>query len=417
MEYKIDIPWREYQKQTLRDILSAPLGSINVIKSPRQCGKTTLLESLLLFVSIGNKGACSIFVEPTQKQARKVFREVRKAIENTPICLTANESTLDITFTNGSQIIFVSGESDISALQGFVCKKGGMLIIDEAAFINDDVIFALAPTTDVHKAKTILASTPRFRAGLFYDYFIDGLTPSSNIRTFDWSNQTILTPEKLEFYRKTLPSNTFKNYYLGEWAEFGSNVFGDISACLSTSYTPTRPKTIRDEGVGCVFGVDWGTGSGNDDTAICIYNTLGEMMRMVYFNDKNSTETIEYIIALAREYNPSKIQVELNSIGKVFYELLSKQLKINGIQSSLIGFNTGNNSKNKLVDNFAMAVQNGTVKILNDEKLLHQLSVFESKLTQSGKVTYAASKNNHDDLIMAMLLAYDCLKAGSYSYI
>ena len=243
------------------------------------------------------------------------------------------------------------------------------------------------------------------------------MTPSSNIRTFDWSNQTILTPEKLEFYRKTLPSNTFKNYYLGEWAEFGSNVFGDISSCISTSYTPTRPKTIRDEGVGCVFGVDWGTGSGNDDTAICIYNTLGEMMRMVYFNDKNSTETIEYIIALAREYNPSKIQVELNSIGKVFYELLSKQLKINGIQSSLIGFNTGNNSKNKLVDNFAMAVQNGTVKILNDEKLLHQLSVFESKLTQSGKVTYAASKNNHDDLIMAMLLAYDCLKAGSYSYI
>lgn len=411
-----NIQWRDYQKETIKKILSADAGTTHVIKSPRQCGKTTMIQALVLQAAINNKGSVSIFVEPTVRQCKKVFRELRKIVEKLPVCRTCSEATMDITFINDSQIIFLSAESDLAALQGYTVKNNGFLIYDEAAFIYDDVFQALAPSTDVHRAKTVFTSTPRFRSGTFYEYFVEGLS-SSQIISHDWAGKTVLTSEKLEFYKKKLPLNTFKNYYLGEWAEFGSNVFGDISSCISNNYTPLRPKTIREEGVSCVFGIDWGTGSNGDDTAICIYNSLGEMMRLDSFNDMNSTETIEYIIELAQQYKPTKIQVELNSIGKVFYELLSNQLKTKGIHTNLIGFNTSNQSKNRLVDNFAIAIQNSNVRILNNEKLLHQISVFESKPTSTGKITYAASKNNHDDCIMAMLLAYDCLRSGSYSYI
>lgn len=37
MNYKIDIPWRDYQRDTLKKILEAGGGSIHIIKSPRQC--------------------------------------------------------------------------------------------------------------------------------------------------------------------------------------------------------------------------------------------------------------------------------------------------------------------------------------------------------------------------------------------
>lgn len=37
MNYKIEIPWRQYQKETINKILTAGGGSIHVIKSPRQC--------------------------------------------------------------------------------------------------------------------------------------------------------------------------------------------------------------------------------------------------------------------------------------------------------------------------------------------------------------------------------------------
>lgn len=415
MEYKIDIPWRDYQRDTIKKILASDKGNIHVIKSPRQCGKTTVLVSLLLYVTINNRNACSIFVEPTVKQARKVFREVRKAVENTPICVSANESTLDITFTNGSQILFISGESDISALQGFVCSNGGVLIIDEAAFIRDDVMQALFPTTDVHQAKTIMASTPRFRAQIFYDYFVEGLSDGSSIITHDWAGFTLLTPEKLEFYRKSLPANVFKNYYLGEFTDFGSGVFGDISACISNDFTEPFSEGFGKRRVDCYFGIDWGTGTGNDETSITVFNSLKQMIHIEGFNDKDETQTIDYICTLIKQFRPKKVQVELNSIGRVFYGLLQKRVNALGLNTSLIGFNTSNESKNRLVNNFQVAIQNKEVTILNNEKLIYQLNTFESKPTQSGKVTYAAAKNQNDDRVLSTLLAFNCIQSGSYS--
>lgn len=405
MKFEINIPWRDYQRDTITSILNSDKGTIHAIKSPRQCGKSTLLEALLLLVTINNRNACSIFVEPTIKQARKVFRELRKAVEGTPICSTANESSLDITFTNGSQILFISGESDISSLQGYVVKGGGMLFIDEAAFINDDVVFALTPTTDVHRAKIIFASTPRYRTGLFYEYFINS-QHQSNIYSYDWSGFTLLTDDKLAFYKRTLPDHLFRNYYLGEFTDFGSGVFGNLSNCISSNY---------DEHSNCVFGIDWSTGSGNDETSITIFNHKKQMVHIDSFNDLDETQTIDKIVQLTSIFKPTKIQVELNSIGKIFFGLLQKRLKSSGIETNLIGFNTTNESKNKLVNKFQLAIQSNDVTILNNEKLIYQMNVFESKPTSTGKVTYAASKNNHDDLVMSTLLAYDCLQSGSYS--
>lgn len=416
MTFKINIPWRDYQKETLRGILGSPKGTIHVIKSPRQCGKTTLLEALLLSVTISNPNACSIIVEPTNKQCKKVFRELKKSVEGTPICSTTNESTLDITFTNGSQIIFISGESDISSAQGFTCKNGGVLIIDEGAYIQDDMIHALTPTTDVHKAKIILASTPLLRYGLFYDYYITGLSSNSEIYCYNWSGYTLLSQERLEFYRKKLPSNTFKNYYLGEFTDFGSGVFGDISSCISNDFKPLyKPNNPFQEPINCVMGIDWGTGSEKDDTCITIFNTLKQMMYIEKFNNLDETQTIERIIELVKTYDPIKIKVEMNSIGKIFYGLLNKRLKEINYSGSYSGFNTTNESKNRIVNKFQIAIQSKEVQILNNEELLYQLNTFESKPSSTGKITYAAAKNGHDDMVMATLIAFDCLSSGKYN--
>lgn len=373
------------------------------------------MVSLLLYVTINNRNACSIFVEPTVKQARKVFREVRKAVEHTPICVSANESTLDITFSNGSQILFVSGESDISALQGFVCANGGLLIIDEAAFIRDEVMQALFPTTDVHQAKTIMASTPRFRSQIFYDYFVEGLTEGSGIITHDWAGFTLLTPEKLEFYRKSLPTNVFKNYYLGEFTDFGSGVFGDLSRCISSEYLEPFEGNMMSRGIDCFFGIDWGTGTGSDETVVTVFNSKRQMMYIEGFNDLDETQTIDRIAQLVSRFKPKKVQVELNSIGRVFYGLLQKKIQSLGLNTSVVGFNTSNESKTRLVNNFQVAIQNQEVTILPDEKLIYQMNIFESKPTQGGKVTYAAAKNGHDDRVLSTLLAFNCIQSGSYS--
>ena len=423
MKIRLNIQWRDYQRDTIKSILEAKEGTKHILVSPRQCGKSTIAEAILLHCSINNKNAFSLFVSPTQKQCRKVFKEVRKSLQSTPLLEKANESTLEITLTNGSSIIFCSAEQGVTSLQGYTVRGGGLLIIDEAAFIQPEIFYALFPICDAHKAKMILASTPRFKdtENIFYQYYTLGVEGKNDIFSYNWKGHTLLTPEKLEFYRKTLPENSYRNYYLGEFTDIGGGLFGDLSSCISDSFiSPTyNPNNSWNDSnaISCTMSIDWSSGTGNDETAITIFNSLKQMIYLEHFNDKDANSTIDRVIELLKIYKPIKLVVELNSIGKVFYDLLQKRMRNEGINTNLKGFTTTNDSKNRIVNKFQVAIQNQEVQLLNNDRLLSQLSNYAAELTPSGKITYNAPKGLNDDLVMSCLIGYNELSSGSYSYI
>lgn len=370
-------------------------------------GKSVACEILILKFACDKARSFSMYLSPTLKQARKVFKEVKNAIENSSIFFKANESLLEIIFRNGSTIQFVSAEQKDN-LRGFTVS--GILIVDEAAFIQDDLFNLILPTTDVHRAPVLIVSTPLFRTGFFYDFYMDGLDPTNHsVFSYDWSaydTSEILSPERLEFYRQRMPKDKFLNEYLGQFTDLGAGIFGDVSNVINDIPNVTGKLYV---------GIDWATGTNSDDTAIVIFNQYKEMVHVEYFNDKDETETIDHIIEIIKSFNPEKVTVELNSIGKIFYGLLQKKINASGLQTMLRGFNTTNESKQKIVAKFQVAIQNKECTILRDEKLLNQMTQFESKLTPTGKVTYAASKNMHDDVVMATLICYDSLSSGTYN--
>lgn len=348
-----------------------------------------------------------MYLSPTIKQARKVFKEIVKAISRSSVFLKSNESFLEITFRNGSTIAFCSAEQGEN-LRGYTVS--GVLIVDEAAYIEDEVFDAVLPTTDIHKAPIIIVSTPRFRVGFFYDYYVDGLSRNDTISSYDWSSydkSALISPARLEFYRRRMNKTKFTQDYLGEFCDLGFGVFGEFDKVL---WKPTNPSLD-----GCVLGVDWSSGVGGDETAIAVFNNQKEMIDLVHFNDLNDLQTIDKVIEIIRKYNAVKVQVETNSIGQIFYNMLQRKIAESNLNCSLKGFNTSNSSKQKIVNRLQVAIQNQTCKILKDEKLIGQMGMFESKLSSAGKVTYAASKSGHDDLIMAMLLAFDVLSTGNYN--
>lgn len=401
-----NVKWYEWQSDVIRGVITQGKGKIHVVKSSRQCGKSVMCESIILKYAVDIKGSFSMYLSPTIKQARKVFKEIVKAISKSSIFLKSNESFLEITFKNGSTIAFCSAEQGEN-LRGYTVS--GVLIIDEAAYIEDDVFNAILPTTDVHSAPIVIVSTPRFRTGFFYDYYVDGLNNVKTITSYDWAKydkSALLSPERLEFYRKRLPKNKFIQEYLGNFCDLGFGVFGEFDQVL---WDPVNPSTE-----GCVIGVDWCSGVGGDETAIAVFNNKKEMIDLVHFNDLNDLQTIDKVIELIRKYNVIKVTVELNSIGQIFYNMLQRKLGESRLNCNLRGFNTSNTSKQKIVNKLQVAIQNRECKILKDEKLIGQIGTFESKLTSAGKVTYSASKSGHDDLVMAMLLAFDTLSSGSY---
>ena len=71
------------------------------------------------------------------------------------------------------------------------------------------------------------------------------------------------------------------------------------------------------------------------------------------------------------------------------------------------GFETTNDSKRKIIENFAVACQNERVSILDHPLLKLHLSAYEVERTPSGKITYNGSQGNHDDFCIATGIAYN----------
>lgn len=411
MTLNLEIEWRDYQRDFIRWIISPDAkGTVTSVKAPRQVGKTTVLTALLMYYACNYKNGFSILIEPTNKQCMRVFNEMRNLLE--PVIKTSNQAQMNIEFITGSKIQFLSGEADVASFQGYVVKNG-VLCVDEGAFISDEVFYALTPTTDVHKCPIIITSTPRFRQGFFYDYFVEGMNGlSKTIFSFDWAGKSILSEEKLEFYRRTLPERLFKNYYLGQFSDAVGSVFGSFNHILSNEFEyPTYHRW--ETNIDCYIGIDWGTGQGKDYTAVSVFNSLKQQIYIERWNDLDETQQIERIVDIIKRFKPITVQYEKNGIGAILGGLLQKAVYQHNLTCGIKSFNTSNTSKSRLVNSMCVAIQNDGVQLLDDENLISEMTTYELKVSQNGTVTYNGANGTHDDLVMATLISFDLVNKNN----
>ena len=384
-------------------------GRIFVVKSKRQVGKTTMAENILLKVAIEHNRTLSCLVEPTLDQARRVYKEMVKAIEHTPIIKRKNDSLLELELINGSSIIFKSAEQRDN-LRGFTVT--GILVIDECAFIQDDIFDILQPTTDVHSAPILLISTPKLKQGFFYRYYSAGASGDNpNIVSIDFNQYDtsfLLSKDKLEQYRTMMPRAQFTTEYLGEFLDSDSILFTNIKECVGT---PTEAKEL-------FVGIDWGSGAGGDYTSVCGFNEKREMVFIDYFNDKSTFEQARYIADLLA-LNGGKVKnilAESNSIGTPMIALLKDELDKRGkrdISHLVTPFVTTNSEKVRLVNQLQVALEQKAVTLLDDRGLLVQLAAYEATYNpKTNNVSYNAPQGLHDDNCISTMLALDALESG-----
>ena len=370
------------------------------VKSKRQCGKSILIENLLLEKAINVKNSTVILLSPTLKQARKIFKDIVNAIEQTKIISKKNETLLELKLLNNSEIIFLSAEQKQN-LRGYTCD---LLCIDEAAFIEDEIFGIVLPFCNVKKAPCVCVSSPRFKTGKFFQWYMMGLDPkNSNMFSIDWNDydtSEMLNSELLETYRKSLPKIQFLNEYLGLFGDLNSSVFGDIENLINDF--PEMNKKYY-------MGIDWGTGAKQDYTSVTIFNSKKQMIFSEQWNDLDALQSIDRIKEIVKTYKPKKITVEYNSIGSVFYQLLKTKIT----EVPINKFVMTNERKNKLVRTLQVAIQQNAISFLNNQNLFQQMAVFETQLTKTGKTTFNAAKNYHDDLLISTMIAFESIDNNS----
>ena len=383
-------PW---QQPVYDDVhIARGTGNVYVVKSKRQVGKSCLAALLLIEYALVSK-CISVVVEPTQAQSRRLFKQIQDMMADTGMIKTANSQLLTMEFNNGSEILFKSAEQR-DALRGFTVS--GLLVIDEAAFIQDPIFEILYPTCDANNAPILVISTPLFCSGEFYNLYTRGIQGNTHTRSYDWSKfdtSKYLSPEKLQHYRETISPLKFKSEYLGEFISEGSYIFGDINNCIYIGENKNKPVYAA---------IDWGAGNGGDWTVMIMMDSLGVVTSIYSMKDVGPVEQIDRLSQVIKDNGIKWVCVEMNSIGQVYHDMLKRK-----IGDRIRKFNTMNESKRSIIEQLITGFQTHGVGIPYDEELILELQHYAAEKTPKGGLTYNGADGVHDDYVIALALVYD----------
>lgn len=394
-----------FQQDVIDEVVGAKgTGKIVVVKSRRQCGKSTLISNLLLYYAINYEGTKNYCLSPTLKQGKKLYKTVVKALTKAKIIKSANGSDLSIVLKNDSEINFKSAEQG-EALRGETVT--GLLCVDEFAYIPDAIYDIIRPWTDFHKAVTLMVSTPFIKEGYFWRYYNYGLEKSHNTVLIDWADyekykedlDKILPPERLAEYESILPKKVFKTEYKGEFIEGGGLVFDFFKEAQKEVKLELKDKLY--------IGIDWSNQANKDYTVVSMLNQNCEQVKLAYWNDLTPLKQIDKVYAELEPYldQIQAVVCETNSLGTPYTDLLKERLQ-DRHKNKIKEFTTSNPSKNDLVGKMQVALEQGTISLLPDNKQEREFSYYAAEYNPTTKnITYNAPSGLNDDTVMATMFA------------
>ena len=393
-----------YQQATY-DWLGDPYksGKIAVIKSPRQRGKTAFCGVELISMALKHPGSASYVFEPTLSLARKVFKSIEKSLLPTGMLVIDNSQLLELGLSNGSTISFRSTEQTSRGL-----TVTGLLVLDECAYLDEEIIYELLPLVNANNAPILITSTPFIKDGYYYNMWELGLTDKNkSVKSFDWNgypdSERFITPEQKALYKATMSPQKYRTEIDGEFLEDGGLLFTNFDACVLTV-----PADLDD----LFIGIDFATGKGGDYTVLSALNQFGNQAILERTNNLRPTAQVDWLAdiinSLSGRANIRAIQAEINSIGDVYVDFLRQKVKY-----PITEWNTSNESKRKIITQLQLAFEQEKIGIIGDYAQLNELRKYEMQVNAKTKtVTYNGAAGSHDDTVMALAFAYDALLSG-----
>lgn len=380
-----------------------------VVCSQRQVGKSFTLAQILFFVAINRPGSLSIYISPTNDSSRKFFQDMSEFCSESPLVKKLNESLLEMRFTNGSKIKFRSAESK---LRGNSCKRGGILAVDEANFVPPDIWEVILPFTNVSHANKVIISTPRLKAGTFYDYYTRALNGDKGyyyINTKNYDTSMFLSSSQKEEYRKILSPQAYQSEILGEFIDSSQGVFKDYQSVFRV---PTDKEPV-------FCGIDF-SNTGGDDTVLVGFNKDKEMCTLdIITNIEDPVDRAEKIAEIINSHHYiKKVVCETNSMGETYISILKKNLRNPNV---IVPFTTDNKGKKRIIEQLIASISDSSITLLPDPLLDFEFGIYEMQELKNGNYTYnnAKVKGGKDDIIMSTAFALDGLlknmSSGNYS--
>ena len=378
------------QKQVIKGF-STSQHKFGTVVTSRQWGKSLLGQNLLLFWLLQNPNQKGCWISPIYNQAKKVFQELSDA--SSSIIQQSNKAELTIKFVNGSTLQFLSSERPDS-VRGFSFHY---MVVDEAAYVNERGFeTAILPTLTALGKKCLIISTPKSK-NWFYKYYLRGLDAHDEYISFrgQSTDNPHIDQSFIAEQRLSLPDDIFRQEYLAEFTDAGSEVFRGVDqACIVPQYTK------QDKASRCFVGID--TGLSNDYSVLCIMNEAGRVLLIDRLRGENINTIANRFNDILSRFRIEGGYVETNGIGRAMFDLMSPRNR------RAKGFTTTQDSKTQIVRTLINDLENGVLELPTKElepEAYKELTLYTYKLSNNGKLSFTHASGLHDDLVDSLMLA------------
>lgn len=401
-------------------------GSVT-IRAGRQVGKSTVVSIRAVKFALTHPKTITLIIAASQRQSSLLFEKVKGELDYVhEIILESHgnewhsliksrrqsrEARLrfeleygiykdiptqtKIMLKNGSVIYSLPAGKTGYFIRGFTVDH---LIVDEAAYINEQVWVALKPMIAVSQQMRglgwiTLLSTPFGKGGFFYHSFTD-----DDYKQFHVSSETCsrIPPSFLTKEREKLTKLEYAQEYLAEFIDEYHQYFNsDLLKSRMNFIIYDFNKEYSQYNAYCL-GVDVAR-YGDDENAFVVLEFKSNTHQRVIYSEttknKSLVDTCARIIALDQKFHFRRIFTDDTGVGGGVTDLLREKLGtrcigINNASRSVDDTHNRKILKEDLYSNALMLLQNSHLSLINDLSLLKSLKsmTFEYTLDRNLRI-------------------------------
>jgi hypothetical protein len=341
-------------------------------------------------LDVASKGGRAWWVSPSYKLSEVGWRPLRRI--GAKIGAEIRRVDRQVNLPGGGSVTVRSADNP----ESLVGEGLDFVVMDECSLTKEAAWFeSLRPALSDRQGAALFIGTPKGR-NWFWRLWQRGRQgePGWMAWQFPTSSNPYIAPEEIDAAQQDLPERIFRQEYLAEFLDDAGGVFRRVMDAATAT-----ERCDAESGHEYIMGVDWGKLA--DFTVLVVLDaTTSEVVYLDRFNQ------IDYQVQLGRlesafiKFQPQQIIAESNAMG----EPLIEQLYYQGFPVQ--PFQTTNASKADMVNALALAFEKGEIKIPNDPVLIGELQAFEATRLPSGLLRYAAPEGMHDDMVIALGLAW-----------
>lgn len=194
-------PW---QAEVLRS------GSSRVLMNcSRQSGKSTVSAVLAMHQASYVPASLILLLAPAGRQSKELLAKIKEVWRDArPDGDPDTDNHVELRLDNGSRVVVIPAKQ--GNIRGFSAVD--LIVIDESAWVPDDVYKAVRPMLAVSGGRLIALSTPWGRRGWWYDAWA-GAQPWDRVQVTALDCPRI-TPEFLQEEREALGEFAFNSEYM-----------------------------------------------------------------------------------------------------------------------------------------------------------------------------------------------------------